>query len=1200
MSNNRLFAKSLLIIAALTAAGAQGWGEGGPTGEELLIKPLAGEVDFFPAVVQFSPLPAGPGWQGEKEPVSKEVWRQTVDNLLEHGFRGIESVRGDLPKAENGDPAIYPKNPAAYVEDYARSRGMVITHHTGGLEGFGREAPPAPSVYSPEYGKAVRERVEAALGPLKDIPRLYNVFTYQDEPFHWGPRSFGFSEDVKAEFRKRYGYDLPPDLDSIRNEPKKWLDVINFRSDNFPDGWRQVYKAIKEVNPNFIVTLTHDSHNTFGAGYSSHAELAIDDVYHWGGDFADMFVFDIYPYMMFDFRFGQCSQLPQPRISQTHYSFAQMRNLTRAYNKKLGFWVGTYNPAWFQFYLGPELAGRYWSEREMSATAVAAGADYLLTGYNIPVDAKHWDSFGEGLRLIQEAGGRLLRAPKVKAKACMLFPRTHYIQMQEEYFNVGLSFELFMRAFGELDILHEEQVVDDRLDGYQVLVLFDVKVLPEQVAQRIAAFVEKGGVVIADCVPQMNEYKEPMATMADLFGVRDAETGRIVRSGHWVPYKNTHPAMWANRPANPPDETVYKTDRLVGEVLGQALEVELVSPRGCVVAGGEVLAKTQAGQPGVVQHKVGGGQAFLLGFCLQDTWFKTWQDPNPAAREQLRGLLRAMTEAAGIRSHVYSSNPDIEASLRANDREGFLFVINHEAASDATTVRVGDLPIEIGQIVDLATGQPVSVRDIGGHAEMEVVAGIGQTRLFHVQAKEKPLANLPENLRLTLENTRSLPFPRGNRLGLYLWPIMGTLGGLNDADAAEALRQLDSRGIAMCVNWDYGDKEKTLAEGLRIGAMQKKLGLRVNVNANACLYSFFNGEDKTFHVGQDGKPFYDDSFGGQKMGCPFALDFRYPAIKEQVEYFLRGYKAAGIGVDFIFADWEIDGPIEWNDAWANSKKCRRCREHIPNIEDFREFQKELRTLRSHMQKMVFADPVKAYFPGALVGNYAVYPHNGYRYWYDYFEKPAAEGIPVLEDQRARYREWFAEFEPTGYTFAMPPVYPWSPIYTWYDFENGDYRWFYNMLLVASNAGEHTPGRIPLIPFVHGTVIEIREKPEPPVPPFSREKYQELLWHLLLRGHDTFFLWCTNPEFGQEVKPLHEVYAAALEYKDFLDYGQPVSFAVPKTMGPVVSGMKLGSKILVRRTDFDDKTEPVQIQLDNQMLEIPSAPGKCQILTIPRK
>jgi hypothetical protein len=25
------------------------------------------------------------------------------------------------------------------------------------------------------------------------------------------------------------------------------------------------------------------------------------------------------------------------------------------------------------------------------------------------------------------------------------------------------------------------------------------------------------------------------------------------------------------------------------------------------------------------------------------------------------------------------------------------------------------------------------------------------------------------------------------------------------------------------------------------------------------------------------------------------------------------------------------------------------------------------------------------FPGVLVGNYVVYPHNGFRYWYDYFE-----------------------------------------------------------------------------------------------------------------------------------------------------------------------------------------------------------------------
>ncbi len=352
------------------------------------------------------------------------------------------------------------------------------------------DAPHRPNTAStlPNTPKPFALNAEKQLAPLKNIPRLYNAFIYQDEPFHWGPKSFGYNSEVKAEFMKRYGYELPPDLDSVRHDPRKWQDVIDFRSSYFPDGWRQVYAITKEINPNFKTVLTHDSHNTFGAGYSSHSEIAIDDVFHWGGDFSDIFVFDIYPYMMFDFRFGRPSQLPQPRISQTHYSFAQMRNLTRSYGKELGFWVGTYNPAWFEPYFCPELEAMSWSEREMSMTAVAAGADFLLTGYKIPVDPGHWEAFGEGLRLLQQAGARLLDAPKIKAKACMLFPRTQYIQLQQEYFNVGLSFELFLRAFGELDILHEDQVTDDTLHGYELLLLFDVELLPEDVAGTYREF----------------------------------------------------------------------------------------------------------------------------------------------------------------------------------------------------------------------------------------------------------------------------------------------------------------------------------------------------------------------------------------------------------------------------------------------------------------------------------------------------------------------------------------------------------------------------------------------------------------------------------------------------------------------------------------------------------------------------------------
>ena len=267
-----------------------------------------------------------------------------------------------------------------------------------------------------------------------------------------------------------------------------------------------------------------------------------------------------------------------------------------------------------------------------------------------------------------------------------------------------------------------------------MLVMFDVKLLPKAVAERIASFVQKGGIVIADCVPQMDTFKRPMTIMEELFGVKAAKTGRIRRSGHWVPRTKAAP-YWANRPENPPDESVFTTDSLKGAALGQSLDLTLVSPRPCTVTTAEVLIKTASGQPGVVHRRISKGRAFLLGFCVQDTYFKSWQDEGEASRGQLRGLIQAMTKTAAVRPHVYSSNPDIEASVRANDREGFLFIINHETQKPDTTVRLADLDFEIGRMVNLADDRPVLFRQKEGLAELTVSAPLGETRLLHILPK---------------------------------------------------------------------------------------------------------------------------------------------------------------------------------------------------------------------------------------------------------------------------------------------------------------------------------------------------------------------------------------------------------------------------------------------------------------------------------
>ena len=452
----------------------------------------------------------------------------------------------------------------------------------------------------------------------------------------------------------------------------------------------------------------------------------------------------------------------------------------------------------------------------------------------------------------------------------------------------------------------------------------------------------------------------------------------------------------------------------------------------------------------------------------------------------------------------------------------------------------------------------------------------------------------PEHIQIVLDNTEPLTFDRGERLPIYLWQAMNP-GKLDQDTAVELLQQLNERGIGVVTSWNPGKREQSLAESLIIAKAQKKLSLRVNINATSCLYSFFNGDERTAHIDDEGKPFWDTSFGKPKMGCPFALDFRRPAMRERLAYFIQAFKNADLNVDFIFADWEIDGPIEFNGAHAASKRCQHCRRNIRDIDNFEHFQKVLRTLRSELQREVYAEPITENFPGALVGNYGVYSHNGTRYWYDYYEY-YVEGQPCQIDQRAKYRKWVDEFPETGYTFAMPVVYTWRRIFDWYDYADTDYRWFYNMLLVASNVGKHTPDEIPIISFVHWHTIESDGHPGA-AKQFSEEKYQELLWHMLLRGTDTFFLWCRKQESPKEIRLVHQVYAQAQQYGRFLSEGKPILFDVPKQPGTVISALKMENRLLLRRTDFKRTNEPVEIAVGDKKIIVADTPGRCQIIEL---
>jgi hypothetical protein len=103
--------------------------------------------------------------------------------------------------------------------------------------------------------------------------------------------------------------------------------------------------------------------------------------------------------------------------------------------------------------------------------------------------------------------------------------------------------------------------------------------------------------------------------------------------------------------------------------------------------------------------------------------------------------------------------------------------------------------------------------------------------------------------------------------------------------------------------------------------------------------------------------------------------------------------------------------------------------------------------------------------------------------------------------------------------------------------------------------------------------------------------------MLLRGTDTFFLWCRKEEAAKEIQLVHQVYSDAQRYGEFLSNGRPINFDVPKQPDTVISGLQLGNRILLRRTDFTETNEPVEIVIDDKRIKVENVPGQCQIIVV---
>ncbi|HEY8666876.1 MAG TPA: hypothetical protein VIL86_09435 [Tepidisphaeraceae bacterium] len=479
---------------------------------------------------------------------------------------------------------------------------------------------------------------------------------------------------------------------------------------------------------------------------------------------------------------------------------------------------------------------------------------------------------------------------------------------------------------------------------------------------------------------------------------------------------------------------------------------------------------------------------------------------------------------------------------------------------------------------------------------LTVIIGLALCPASRADGKPKPTKM--EVLQKMVAELPALKTPHGTHLPLFVWEA-GDVPLADEAAAEQLLKDLDARGIAVYSSWNPAGGDKALADNIKFAKLQQKLGLIVAVNANSVLQNIYGGQkpEDVGHLDADGKPFMDNSQTFIQLGCPFRIEGRIEAIRKQTDAIVKAYKDAGVPIGFTFADFEFDGPLEWGKGWDCSKKCKVCREKIKDIEDFTAYQKAVREQRAKLQKQAYAEPILKASADALVGNYGVYPNDGFRYWFDFFEKDPPEGAPTKAEGKAKIRPWSQEFPLTGFTYAMPVEFIRFRAHEWYDFDNMDYRWFRSVMLTVNNAGKSAPAGTPVVAWVHSGMMDAPPKADPAIKPINDGKYQEFLFHAMMRHHDSFFCFASGLDAVGEMMLVQAVYGNAMEYRDYLEKGEVVSWDLPEKPGPVISAIKLGNSLLVRRTDFTDDKEPVTLKIGDKTISVPRADGKCQVIPL---
>ncbi len=265
-----------------------------------------------------------------------------------------------------------------------------------------------------------------------------------------------------------------------------------------------------------------------------------------------------------------------------------------------------------------------------------------------------------------------------------------------------------------VDLITDEDVAAGMLDRYGLVYLVGPEIHDSAVA-NLARWVREGGILVAEGgAGLLNQYREPIPQMHELFGITEATLDPLVRS--------LGPAR--DLPGMEPIDTLVVTGpaEWTGTRIPAYACTATFEPR----AGTEVIGRMGERAAATMVRYENGGKAIALGACAGLAYLQ----PAMVAREgmalpeqypaDVREFITAPARWSGAIYHrpVIASDPLIEATLQEGPLGPVVTLVNfRNAPQDAvelrlhglpeaqtvTSVRHGELPVRLDGIVPVVT-----------------------------------------------------------------------------------------------------------------------------------------------------------------------------------------------------------------------------------------------------------------------------------------------------------------------------------------------------------------------------------------------------------------------------------------------------------------------------------------------------------------